>query len=379
MNGLFNRGSSPNTKLRSFDVEENLLTEQFPSDLDSLLLSNDISNLLLPLDADSSQKYLDENITQGVGSTETSFDSDLLLDSQKSLLESEPLYEHYSELDKMLEILSPLDDQKVEFYQETDQKPNNLPMTDQKLSDTSEIDPLLEIYSEPLDGYIAFPDAEEKLKIDPTVDEKPSLYTGLNQNIETCPTIDQNSKTYPATNEILEVFPEQGKKQITSTHQNSQKVCLNQIPENKVTFKRQSCTQPHALLLNNSHVVGISSSSSSSSSTTTPVEDHECSTSKKLCLAGEISDTAQTSVSNRQMTTSSLTAGEMSAIEKYNERRRRNNIASRKSRENRKKKNQNDLVELEELGMINENLKLKVKDLEECLEKTKAELVKALM
>ncbi|XP_014785465.1 uncharacterized protein LOC106880144 [Octopus bimaculoides] len=365
MNGLFNRGSSPNTKLRSFDVEENLLTEQFPSDLDSLLLSNDISKLLLPLDADSSQKYLDENIAQGVGSTETSFDSDLLLDSQTSLLESEPLYEHYSELDKMLEILSPLDDQKLEFYQETNQK----------LSDTSEIDPLLEVYSEPI-GYIAFPDAEEKLKIYPTVDEKPSLYTGLNQNIKTCPMIDQNSKTYPPTNEILEVFPEQGKKQITSTHQNSQKVCLKQVPENKVTFKRQSYTLPHSLLLNNSHVVGTSSSSSS---TTTTVENHNCSPNKKLRLAGEISNTAQISVSNRQMTTSSLTAGEMSAIEKYNERRRRNNIASRKSRENRKKKNQSDLKELEELGIKNENLKLKVKDLEECLEKTKAELVKALM
>lgn len=314
---------------------------------------------------------MDENIAEGVGSTETAFDSDLLLDSQKSLLESEPLYEHRSDLDKMLEALSYADDQKLEFYQEINQKLNNLPITNQTFDDASEIDPLLEDCADPIDSYIAFPDAEEKLKIFPAPDEKPNLYTRLDKSI----------KTYPPTNEILGDFLEQSKKQITSTHQNSQKLGLKPMPENKVTFKRQSYPPPQELLMNNSHVIIISPSSSSPppSSTTTTVENHNCSANKKLRLADDVSKPAEMSVSNRQVTTSSLTVGELSAVEKYNERRRRNNIASRKSRESRKKKNQNDLVELEELGVKNENLKLKLKDLEECLEKTKAELVKALM
>lgn len=362
MNGLFNRGSNPSTKLGSFDIEGDLLTDQFPLDLNSLLLSNDISNLLLPLDDDSSQKYLDEDITQDVGSTETSFDSHLLheFDSQKSLLESELQYENYSKLDKMLEVWSNADDQN----QESNQKLDNLPLTDKKLKDASEIDSLLEVCSEAIDSHIVYPNAEEKLKIYPTVDEKPSLYTGLDQNIKIYPMVDQNSKIHRATSEILGFLPEQSKKQITSTHQKSQSVYLKQMPENKVKFKRQSYNLPSTLLMSNNDVVGVSCSSSSSTA-----ENQNCTTNKKPRLAGEISRTGQIP----------LTAGEISAIEKYNERRRRNNIASRKSRENRKKKNQNDLMELEELHTNNERLKLKVKDLEECLEMTKAKLVNALM
>ncbi|GAB1598318.1 uncharacterized protein LOC115212945 [Argonauta hians] len=353
MNGLFNTDSKPG----SYNIERNLSIDQFPSDLDSL-------PFLPSLDINYSQKYLNEDNGQGAVSASASSDLNLFQEfsPQKSLWESEPQYENYSELSKMLDVLLNADDHKLEFYPKTNEKLDNLHGKKQKINDTCENEPLQDGYLEANYSHNFNADAEVNLQAYPTINENSNDDTRL----EVYPFLN-NSEGYSETNGVINCSTIKGNKQIVSTYQMSEKVCHKRMIESHIDLTNQSCMLPSTSL--NSNEVSISSSPSSS-----VVKQN-----KKLRLDKEIPNTVQPFVSNIPTRTySSLTANEMSAVEKYNERRRRNNIASRKSRENRKKKNQNDLIELEELSLKNEELKQKIRDLEECLEKAKEELFQKL-
>lgn len=85
------------------------------------------------------------------------------------------------------------------------------------------------------------------------------------------------------------------------------------------------------------------------------------------------------SVQSLQQSATSSFSDNISVVEKYHERRQRNNLASRKSREKRKKNNHSILLEIEELSSTNEKLKTKIKTLEENLEKVKGELFASIV
>ncbi|CAE1151755.1 RP-S15Ae [Acanthosepion pharaonis] len=85
------------------------------------------------------------------------------------------------------------------------------------------------------------------------------------------------------------------------------------------------------------------------------------------------------SVQSLQQSATSSFSDNVSVVEKYHERRQRNNLASRKSREKRKKNNHSILLEIEELSSTNEKLKTKIKTLEENLEKVKGELFASIV
>lgn len=91
-----------------------------------------------------------------------------------------------------------------------------------------------------------------------------------------------------------------------------------------------------------------------------------------------ISNDSESVQSLQQPATSSF-SDNVSVVEKYHERRQRNNLASRKSREKRKKNNHSIILEIEELSSTNERLKTKIKTLEENLEKVKGELFASIV
>lgn len=92
----------------------------------------------------------------------------------------------------------------------------------------------------------------------------------------------------------------------------------------------------------------------------------------------QISNDSKSVQSLQQSTTSSFNDN-ISVVEKYHTRRQRNNLASRKSREKRKKNNHSILLEIEELSSTNDRLKTKIKTLEENLEKIKGELFASIV
>jgi len=100
--------------------------------------------------------------------------------------------------------------------------------------------------------------------------------------------------------------------------------------------------------------------------------DHDCYVSKKSRLVSSCSDSAYTDAENDAIPSSSGT------VDRYRNRRIKNNIASKRSRETRKQKFGNMEKKAVELEKANAELKQKVELLEQLTKQMKETLVKKL-
>lgn len=173
----------------------------------------------------------------------------------------------------------------------------------------------------------------------------------------------------PENLDDLFVYSQEGsvQKQAIQTDCITQNEPLDQLQQQQQQQHYHQLTSPSEIGMSNLDQVSASINDAMDINMTAPSESQS-----------QITDITK-SVSTSSKSPHSSRGGTKSIMDKYQERREKNNVASRKSREKRKMKNNTILMEIEELTLSNESLKENIKVLEEILEKVKADLFASIV